>query len=122
MRRRHDDLWRPNGNKRRAPAPRRPITGATRSARLRRPAARPTLLRPQAQGEASADRARGGGGPAVAGARRRRHRGDAGPVSTLRIVIAGFGRFPGAAVNPSGLVVLRLTRRPPPFSGTPRPR
>jgi pyroglutamyl-peptidase len=35
-------------------------------------------------------------------------------VSTLKILIAGFGRFPGSPVNPSGLVAsrLRLCRRP----------
>jgi pyroglutamyl-peptidase len=39
----------------------------------------------------------------------------------LRILIAGFGRFPGAAVNPSGLVAVRLAaRRGPAFAGTRR--
>jgi pyroglutamyl-peptidase len=39
----------------------------------------------------------------------------------LRIVIAGFGRFPGAAVNPSGPVASRLAvRRRPALAGTRR--
>ena len=39
----------------------------------------------------------------------------------LRILIAGFGRFPGAPVNPSGLVAARLAaRRRPAFAGTRR--
>ncbi len=39
----------------------------------------------------------------------------------LRILIAGFGRFPGATVNPSGLVAARLAaRRRPAFAGTRR--
>ncbi|HLK84024.1 MAG TPA: pyroglutamyl-peptidase I [Xanthobacteraceae bacterium] len=37
------------------------------------------------------------------------------------ILITGFGRFPGAPVNPSGLVVARLARRRrPAFAGTRR--
>jgi pyroglutamyl-peptidase len=39
----------------------------------------------------------------------------------LKILIAGFGRFPGAAVNPSGLIAARLAaRRRPAFAGTHR--
>ncbi len=39
-------------------------------------------------------------------------------MSELKVLIAGFGRFPGAAVNPSGLVAKRLGRRNrPAFSG-----
>jgi pyroglutamyl-peptidase len=42
-------------------------------------------------------------------------------VSVLRILIAGFGRFPGATVNPSGLVAAHLAaRRRPAFAGTRR--
>jgi pyroglutamyl-peptidase len=39
----------------------------------------------------------------------------------LRILIAGFGRFPGAPVNPSGLIAARLAlRRRPALEGTRR--
>jgi pyroglutamyl-peptidase len=39
----------------------------------------------------------------------------------LRILIAGFGRFPGAPVNPSGLIASRLAlRRRPALEGTRR--
>jgi pyroglutamyl-peptidase len=39
----------------------------------------------------------------------------------LRILIAGFCRFPGATVNPSGLIATRLAaRRRPAFAGTRR--
>ena len=48
-------------------------------------------------------------GSAVAGARRRRHRRDARPMTT--ILITGFGRFPGSPVNPSGLIATRLVQR-----------
>jgi pyroglutamyl-peptidase len=42
-------------------------------------------------------------------------------VSMLRILIAGFGRFPGAPVNPSGLIASRLAlRRRPALEGTHR--
>jgi pyroglutamyl-peptidase len=42
-------------------------------------------------------------------------------VNTLTILIAGFGRFPGAAVNPSGLIASRLARsRRPALAGTRR--
>ncbi len=42
-------------------------------------------------------------------------------MSGLRILIAGFGRFPGAPVNPSGLVAARLAlRRRPALEGTRR--
>ena len=42
-------------------------------------------------------------------------------MSVLRILIAGFGRFPGATVNPSGLVAAHLAaRRRPAFAGTRR--
>jgi pyroglutamyl-peptidase len=42
-------------------------------------------------------------------------------VNTLTILIAGFGRFPGAAVNPSGFIASRLARsRRPALVGTRR--
>jgi len=42
-------------------------------------------------------------------------------VSSLTILIAGFGRFPGAAINPSGLIASRLARsRRPALAGTRR--
>jgi pyroglutamyl-peptidase len=42
-------------------------------------------------------------------------------VSVLKILIAGFGRFPGSPLNPSGLVASRLAlRRRPAFAGTHR--
>jgi pyroglutamyl-peptidase len=42
-------------------------------------------------------------------------------MSTLKVLIAGFGRFPGAPVNPSGLVASRLgLRRRPALAATHR--
>jgi pyroglutamyl-peptidase len=42
-------------------------------------------------------------------------------VNTLTILIAGFGRFPGAAINPSGFIASRLARsRRPALTGTRR--
>ena len=42
-------------------------------------------------------------------------------MNTLTILIAGFGRFPGAAINPSGFIASRLARsRRPALAGTRR--
>src|SRR5450432_279137 len=63
------------------------------------------------------DRNRGGGGPHHAGGRRRTDRGDAAVSEKLRILITGFGPFPGAPYTPTQALVMRLLRlRRPAFS------
>src|ERR1700738_929843 len=61
-----------------------------------------------------ADRSRGGQWPRLAGACRRTDRRDARMSERLRILVTGFGPFPGAPFNPTTPLVNRLTllRRP----------
>src|SRR6266700_2291767 len=56
------------------------------------------------------DRVRGGRRPPHAVARRRTARGDAQMSDKLRILITGFGPFPGAPYNPTQPLVARLLR------------
>ena len=63
------------------------------------------------------DRGRGGRRPHHAGGRGRADRGDAAVSEKLRILITGFGPFPGAPYNPTQPLVARLTRlRRPAFA------
>ena len=63
------------------------------------------------------DRGRGRRRPHHAGGRRRTDRGDAAVSEKLRILVTGFGPFPGAPYNPTQPLVARLTRlRRPAFA------
>src|SRR5258705_5577545 len=63
------------------------------------------------------DRGRGGRRPHHARGRRRTDRGDVKVSEKLRILVTGFGPFPGAPYNPTQPLVARLTRlRRPAFS------
>src|SRR5262245_56296470 len=75
----------------------------------RRGLARPHRVGRKAQGEAAADRGRGGGRRAHAGARGRRAARRAGHGMT-RVLITGFSPFPGAPVNPTAALATRLAR------------
>src|SRR5260370_8407985 len=56
------------------------------------------------------DRVRGGRRPPYAVARRRTARGDAEMSDKLRVLVTGFGPFPGAPYNPTQPLVARLLR------------
>src|SRR5215211_2687798 len=63
------------------------------------------------------DRGRGRRRPHHAGGRRRAGRGVAAVSEKLRILVTGFGPFPGAPYNPTQALVARLTRlRRPAFT------
>src|SRR5262249_42235997 len=63
----------------------------------------------KAEGEAAAGRGCGRGRRAHAGARGRRARRRVGPRMT-KILVTGFGRFPGAASNPTTAIAMHLPR------------
>src|SRR5579871_5058791 len=75
----------------------------------RRGLARAHRVGGKAEGKAAADRGRGRGGRAHAGARGRRARRGAGH-GVMRILVTGFGRFPGASTNPTAALATRIAR------------
>ena len=65
---------------------------------------------PAIRAKSEEDRGRGRGRPHHAGSRRRTDRGVAQVSDKLRILVTGFGPFPGAPYNPTQPLVARLTR------------